>query len=842
MTLLFLLLIVIGVVAGYVYWRNQPAQLFPRAEAARRAGNLPEAEKLYRKLVARIGTSPDPERRGPKALVALGDVCVATGRRNEAFDFYKKARTANAQLSVTALDLLAETYAQNNDTTDAAFQEYLGVLDRRGQTQAADWVYEALRKACSVSESTPDAETKGLIERNRSVLQREPNLEWANYFLGLGLLLTGDFLQAAGSLENALRLNPNRTVTCYWLAVCRLQQSPPEVEAAIIMADRFLSEQPSNDRARKRQAQIAAQIGKRLMDDQAPGRAVHYWKIALDRSPGNAAYCFSLAGALLQAGEAEEGLSRVEEAVRLAPGEKEYVLFLALEYERRGRHSEAVEGYRKVVALDSGDVQAHARLAVLYLAAADFGNAEAHSRAAIAHDSSRLDCRGILARALHALDRFAEVVAEVESWPERSRAAGWDAPTCLAIGRSYMQADRFEIGLRWFQRHEHDLHTSYYLACAEAHLGRLDAAEARFTRIMEQGGALAVQSRIERGHVRLRAEAWDKAAEDYRVVLDAYPESSDARFGLACARLEQGAAEEAVSHLELVLRADDGHAEARFALARILESRNRAGEAMQHYSQIAGHWKYGVPARKRLGVLHALRAEFDKALPFLEALFAEGSGDDAVLFHLGLALVRTGRVADAIARWEELQRRQPADQRLAANLLRAYYLLGAESAASRDWEKAIEAWEKYLERVSADEKVANDLAAIYVYRAAGLIERRQFDQAVNPIESALRHRPGQRRASYLLALCELQRQRYSAALALLTALDQEEPGEAQIRYHMAICHLRKGDRGAAIPLLESLAAHPDAGDYAACARMALANERIREGQWDAAAEALQTIA
>jgi len=841
-TLLFLLVLVAAAVAGYFYWRNLPSQLFQEAGAVRLAGNLPEAEKLYRKLIDRIGASPDPERRAPSALVALGDIMVATGRRGEAFEFFKKARAAKAKLSTTALDLLAETYAQNNDTGDAAFQEYLGVLDRRGQAQASDWVYEALRNACKIGESTPQTDCQGLISRNRQVLEREPDLEWAHYFLGLGLLLAGNFQQAAGPFETALRLNPNRTLTCYWLAVCRLQQSPPEVEAAITMADRFLSEPPANDRTRKRQARIAAEIGKRLMEDlSAPDRSIHYWKTALNRDPGNAAHCFSLGRAHLLAGAGDAGLAAVEEAVRLGPGEKEYVFFLALEYERRGRPSEALDGYRKVVALDAGHVEAHARLSALYLAASEFSNAEGHGRAALDRDPARLDCRGLLARAVHAQGRFAEVVAEVETWPEAARAASWDAPTCLAIGRSFAHVDRFENAVRWYQRHEQDPHTSYYLACAEAHLGRLDAAVGRFTWIIGQGGALAVQSRIERGHVRLRAGAWADAAADYLAVLEAFPESVAARFGLACARIEQDATEEAVAHLEHLLAVDANHAAARFAIGRLLEKRNRIGEAIGHYSLIAGHPLLAVPARTRLGVIHSLRAEFEKALPFLESLFALGSRDDAVLFHLGLALLRTRRVAEAIARWEELQMNQAGDQRLAANLLRAYYLLGAESAAANNWEKAIEAWEKYLERVPADEKVAGDLAAIYAYRAAGLLEQRDIDHAANLLETALRHQPGHRRARYLLALCELDRKHWDASLELLTALDQEEAGEPQLRYHMAICLLRKGDGAAATPLLESLASQSEAGDYAACARMALANEHVRRGQWGAAAEALQPI-
>ena len=234
--------------------------------------------------------------------------------------------------------------------------------------------------------------------------------------------------------------------------------------------------------------------------------------------------------------------------------------------------------------------------------------------------------------------------------------------------------------------------------------------------------------------------------------------------------------------------------------------------------------------------------QYAAAVEQLEPLLRSGQQDDAVLFYLGTALLFRERPADTVDLWSRLYERHPDDERLALNIARARYTLGAQHVAQGRYLEAAAEWERYLERYPEDDKTAQNLAQIYFSLAMRELQGQpegRLGQAPELLRQALERDRNDPRANYYYALCALKLNQYDECLARLRWLAASVP-EPRVVYHLGLCLLRKGETGQAFQVLEDLATRDSQSDCGRLAAWIVANEHIRAGRYEEAAAALSS--
>jgi tetratricopeptide (TPR) repeat protein len=867
----------LGVLAGFAVYRRfwDPRGLETAARRAREKGQTGQAIAWYARLIRRQAAC-EGKRQPPRqaaeyvlifrrARVALGELYLEGGDRSAAVHQFMAARKLGAKLSVEALTLLAEYYAERSDRGPDAVEAYLRYAAARPPAGPADKVYRALQAACAVEETSDAATRRTAMALNRRVLKVRAGIEWAHYYLGLAHLIAGEIPAAAEAFEAARKLNPGRALTCYWLGACRLQQTPPDVDGALEVLSKFLAASTTNQKFLRRQERAALELGRKLVSraggfdsaSQALGEAQHadlrkateYFQYAVTKNPASQEGHFYLGRTWSWRGDSERAIAALETAVRLA-GEREprkpacslkrCLYYLGAEQWRTGALEAAAASLGRATEVDPDFAEAHALAAAVHLRRQDYQRAESHARTGLRLRGSAPGLLACLLQALFHQGRFREVAAELDAAPEPSFPGEELPAVSLAAGRSYLWAGQFEKAVRWLGSLDGDPRADYHLGCALAHCGRYEEALERFARVEAAGGENAARARLQRAHVLLRRGETEAAEAAYLAVEAAEPGCADALYALGCLYSGRGEIDPAAGYLARLLEVEPASARVRLALGGIEERRGNAAEAIGHYTaalEAGADAAAAAKVRVRLGVLYVRRGDYRRAVEALEEASRLGEQGDALLFYLGLARLQSERSVEAVPLWSRLAERHPEDEQLAANLARARYLAGAYYAARGDYEAAIAEWERYLQRCGEDAQTSQNLSRLYYTRALqqlGRGEQADLERAQEWLAKALERDAGARDFHYHFALCDLGLRRYAECQARLEQLarDREEP---HVLYHLGLCLLRQGESGQALEIFRRLARRPCETVYAERASCLAGDQFASEARYEMAA-------
>jgi len=480
----------------FVVRSRNPRLVAAKAEQHLTAGRKEAAHRVFLRAIALLdagaGKGSERSQLMGQTCLRLGELEESSGRRAEAFGYYTKARQAGAQLPAAAILLLAECYAETGSTSEDALQAYLTYI-ASGPTSghARDNVYTVLQGLCQVfEETTKSVERKAAAEVNRRVIAVNPNLEWAHYYLGLANLLDGHAIEAKNSFSIAQTLNPNRSLTYYWLGVCLLQQPEPDLNEAIVMIERFLQHPSQDPKHSRREAKVCSEIGKRLIEKlggfeadgdcsggerkETLGKAIHYFEAAVLRRTDDASSQFLLARSYVLAKDTPHVLAALERAVELAPNETTYAYRLGVERERVGDRAGAIQTLHQAVIADPNHGDSHALLGALLVRSGDYIAAEASVRHALRLLGKKPSYYALLLRSLFGQNKYAAVIQEVEQIPPRTISAEDHRDAVLAVARSYSLEGRFDHAREWLQGLRGEPEGLYYLGCAHAHCSQLD--------------------------------------------------------------------------------------------------------------------------------------------------------------------------------------------------------------------------------------------------------------------------------------------------------------------------------------------------------------------------------
>ena len=235
------------------------AQTLASASALLQAGQLAQAERLYRQVLA-------GDAANAQATHFLGMCLFQAGRPDEGMAALRRS---------VAL-------APSNDT----FWLNLGMV---------------------LIQSNEPGEAEASL---RHALSARPGSPAAHNYLGVALLRTGRYAEAVASFERALALNPEDDDIHNNFGYARLDHG--EVKAACAHFRRAIEINPNNAMAHNNLGNALGALG-----DMAASMASYRCAAGID--PGNAMARFNLGRALVEAGQPEAALEHLRAAVRLAP-------------------------------------------------------------------------------------------------------------------------------------------------------------------------------------------------------------------------------------------------------------------------------------------------------------------------------------------------------------------------------------------------------------------------------------------------------------------------------------------------------------------------------------------
>lgn len=300
------------------------AEAFQVAFSHHQAGQLREAEALYRRILER-----EPEHAD--ALHLLGLVAYQVGRYDVAIQLIGRAVS------------LAETRALFHGNLGEAYRA-------AGQMAAAE---RHLRRA----------------------LQLDPNMPDANSNLGNVLRATGRASEAIGAFRQAIKLKPTFPEPHNNLAT--VLQAQGDLIGAIAQYQHALRLNP-------RYAEAYSNLGTAYREHKNPEEAIRCYRQALAIVPTHEDARIGL-GAVFQAGRKfDKAEACFREVLRLKPDSVSARLNLGTLYKEMGRYDETLECLRQALQLDPQSAEAHFQLGATYHVQKNWPAAAEEYRAALA--------------------------------------------------------------------------------------------------------------------------------------------------------------------------------------------------------------------------------------------------------------------------------------------------------------------------------------------------------------------------------------------------------------------------------------------------------------------------
>lgn len=394
-------------------------QLFAAALAAHQAGRLPEAERLYRQILA-------TDARHADALHFLGILLHESGK------------------SEAGIALIQKAIAQNPRA--AAFHNNLGmILFAQGKLEAASECY-------------------------RRALKTKPQFPEADYNLGVALQASGEPDAAAASYERVLATNPDAPDALTNLGIVRLEQG--NLDAAIGCFERALVASPDHAQAHNNLANARRQQGNWAL-------AAASYQRALSHAPDYAEAHLNLGMLLIEQGRSGEALAHLERALKHQPALARAYVGLATALKEQGQPDAALAAYAQALALnpDYAEARLGRAIAVIPIFADDVpastGAAEKFLRSledlapwAQAHATALGSCVGTQQPFYlayrpgdvgTALARYGDLIAPAAAayWQPKARAAraARDRTRLLVVSGHVQQHPVWEVILRGMIEH-----------------------------------------------------------------------------------------------------------------------------------------------------------------------------------------------------------------------------------------------------------------------------------------------------------------------------------------------------------------------------------------------------
>jgi tetratricopeptide (TPR) repeat protein len=280
----------------------------------------------------------------------------------------------------------------------------------------------------------------------------------------------------------------------------------------------------------------------------------------------------------------------------------------------------------------------------------------------------------------------------------------------------------------------------------------------------------------------------DQAIEDYRLFLAQYPDVAPVRSNLGAALVAAGRYEEAIAEYKRALRLQPlPQIRLNLALAyyKALQLTEAAGELLPLHASDPGNLKIAL----LLADCYFRLGEYRKTAELLEPLEAAHADDQALIYLLGIALIRDGQVH----RGEVLVNKILRD----GNSAEAHLMLGAARLEIFDASGAVD---ELSVAVKLDPKLP---LAHYLYGNA-LLTLGHRSEAMQCFREELAIDPNEFGSNLYLGVLLNQGEKYKEAIPYLARALQVRPDEPAVRYQIVLGQIGMGNVEQARNSLEAL--------------------------------------
>jgi tetratricopeptide (TPR) repeat protein len=526
------------------------------------------------------------------------------------------------------------------------------------------------------------------LEYMRRVVSSEPAKADHHYELGQTLRQSGDLEGAVAALERAIEIDPELREGYYALGMALKQQSAAARTA--------IARQPSPADDRYKQGQDAAARGEWkaarehltaavaadaqhaeaqtllgfVLGQQGDlSTALRHLERAVSLRPESADARYNLGVALWYSGARDRALRALQESVKLDPAAGPTYAFLGAAQRDSGDRKSARGSLQRAIALMPPTAAVYVDLGITYLLADEPGNALGQFEAALNAPQRSLPRPDWDAAVTQLRRAIASQTAPERTVTATAQAADWLAASHNVLG--------LILGRQGAQS------TDVAAAFKEAIRLRPDFAEAH-----NNLGLVLIQAGQDDGGIAALREA-----------VRIRPDYADGHANLGAA-LTPTDADEAVRELERAVALAPTSVNAQFNLAIAYG---------------------GIPGGGSEKEVEQLRKVIQ-----LDPMFARAH------LALGKALLRDGKVADAVAGLQEAARLEPTSGE-------AHYQLGLALARSGRKEEAAAELQKGRELVAADDRIQN--ATLDIAEGRLSLENGEFDQAAVKFRRAIQLLP-----------------------------------------------------------------------------------------------------
>jgi predicted O-linked N-acetylglucosamine transferase (SPINDLY family) len=394
-------------------------QAFDLALQHHRTGRLPEAEQIYRQILARQPGHAD-------SIHHLGVIAHQLGRSDDALECIRRAIAINPRLAEAHCNL-GNILNQTEQFEDAAAaysqaislrpvfpeaQNNLGnVLRRIGRLDEAMAVY---RQAIRLQPDHADAhsnlgavlEMKGqlseAIASHRTAIAMRPSFAGAYNNLGGALLATGQIEEGIAAYRTAIALKPD-----YAEALCNLGH-------ALCESGRFTEAIDACQTAIALNPRLPDghnNLGNALAAAERTGEAIAAYQTALRLRPDDAKTHYNLGCALAASSQIDEAISAFRHAIALRPDFAEAYSNLGNALCQNGMLEEAISACRRAIALQPDFAEAYSNLGNALAGKGEPDDAAAACRHAIALSPALAEAHCNLGNALKDAGRIGEAIA-----------------------------------------------------------------------------------------------------------------------------------------------------------------------------------------------------------------------------------------------------------------------------------------------------------------------------------------------------------------------------------------------------------------------------------------------
>ena len=365
---------------------NMTEELFDTALGRHRAGDLAEAESLYRQVVAQ-------EPGHASALHNLGLLAQSAGRLPEASDWLQRASASNPD--------------------DATCHNNLGnVLRELGQPREALAAYRAavrvdpdyLNAYFNLADTLMDSgEAAEAADCYRQILRLRADDQEALGGLGIALMSLGKPNDAMACFERAIMLRPNDPLAHFNIATAHREQQRPD--AALASYRKALAINPGYAAAHNNVGLLLKSKGERDQSAQA-------FRDALRANPRHMPARLNLVSLLLEDNDPECAEAQCREALAIDPDHPDALQNLGTALVKQNRLREAVECYERVLRLMGDDIQAYLKLASALIGLRQRDNAERVLRQALDIDPEHPRVHYLLGDVQVSQERLDEAITE----------------------------------------------------------------------------------------------------------------------------------------------------------------------------------------------------------------------------------------------------------------------------------------------------------------------------------------------------------------------------------------------------------------------------------------------